>query len=278
MKTPKFIKPLTGILCVLALVLVAFVALYLDSLLPDPIFGVFRPMPTPDEDVTSSTTRPDYEPLEPPEDLPSSVVIPTEKDPQTGKESVSFPCRVPGYDLVIHRLAPYDGLFVEDGTNATVQKVAMLLVSNEGDYPIEYAQISVQCGEQALLFDISALPAGEKLVVQEKNGQILANSEAQRATAMVVRRANLEMSADKVEVVDNGDDTLTIRNLTKEAIPTVRVFYKYYMKDEDTFVGGIAFTVRVTRLAAESAITIQPSHYTSQTGRVVMVLTYDTEV
>ena len=43
MKTPKFIKPLTGILCVLSLVLVVFVALYLDSLSPDPIFGVFRP-------------------------------------------------------------------------------------------------------------------------------------------------------------------------------------------------------------------------------------------
>lgn len=277
MKTQKWIKPLIGVLCVLAVALVVPAALYLDSLSPDPIFGIFRPMPTPDEDVTS-TTRPNYDPLEPPEDLPSSVVIPTEKDPQTGKESVSFPCRVPGYDLVIHRLAPYDGLFVEDGTNATVKKVAMLLVSNDGNYPVEYAQISVQCGEQTLLFDISALPAGEKLVVQEKNGQILVNSEAQRATAMVVRRADLEMSADQVEVTDNGDDTLTIRNLTKEAIPTVRVFYKYYMKDEDTFVGGIAFTVRVTRLAADSAVTIRPSHYTSQTGRVVMVLTYDTEV
>lgn len=278
MKKSKFIKLLSGILCVLVLAAVVLVSLNLDNLLPEPIFGIFRPMPTPDGDETTSTTHPGYYPLEPPEDLPSSVVIPTEKDPQTGKESISFPCRVPGYDLVIHRLAPYDGMFVEDGTNATVEKVAMLLVSNEGDYPIEYAQISVQCGDQTLRFDISALPAGEKLVVQEKNGQILVNDVAQRASATVVRRANLEMSADKVEVVDNGDDTLTIRNLTKEAIPTVRVFYKYYMKDEDTFVGGIAFTVRVTRLAAESAITIQPSHYTSQTGRVVMVLTYDTEV
>lgn len=276
MKKPKFIKPLSGILCVLILAVVVLVALYLDSLLPDPIFGIFRPMPTPDENT--STTHPGYYPLEPPDDLPASVVIPTEKDPQTGKECISFPCQVPGYDLVIHRLAPYDGLFVEDGSNATVKKVAMLMVSNEGDYPIEYAQISVQCGDQTLLFDISALPVGEKLVVQEKTGQILVDDVAQRASATVVRRADLDMSTDQVEVTDNGNNTLTIRNLTKETIPTVRVFYKYYMKDEDVFVGGIAFTVRVTRLAAESAVTLQPSHYTSETGRVVMVLTYDTEV
>ena len=278
MKKSKIIKLLSGILCVLIVAAVVLVSLNLDNLLPEPIFGIFRPMPTPNEDGTTSTTHPGYYPLEPPEDLPSSVVIPTEKDPQTGKESVSFPCRVPGYDLVIHRLAPYDGMFVEDGTNATVEKVAMLLVSNEGDYPIEYAQISVQCGDQTLRFDISALPAGEKLVVQEKTGQILANDVAQRASATVVRRANLDMSADQVEVTDNGDNTLTIRNLTKETIPTVRLFYKYYMENEDMFVGGIAFTVRITRLAGESSVTLQPSHYTSQSGRVVMVLTYDTEV
>lgn len=278
MKKSTFIKLLSGILCVLVLAAVVLVSLNLDNLLPEPIFGIFRPMPTPDGDETTSTTHPGYYPLEPPDDLPSSVVIPTEKDPQTGKESVSFPCQVPGYDLVLHRLAPYDGMFVEDGTNATVEKVAMLLVSNEGDYPIEYAQISVQCGDQTLHFDISALPVGEKLVVQEKTGQILVEDVAQRASATVVRRANLDMSADQVEVTDNGDNTLTIRNLTKETIPTVRLFYKYYMKDEDVFVGGIAFTVRITRLAAESAVTLQPSHYTSQSGRVVMVLTYDTEV
>ena len=48
--------------------------------------------------------------------------------------------------------------------------------------------------------------------------------------------------------------------------------------NENMFVGGIAFTVRVTRLAAGGSVTVQPSHYTSTTSRVVMVLTYDSEV
>ena len=43
-------------------------------------------------------------------------------------------------------------------------------------------------------------------------------------------------------------------------------------------MGGIAFTVRISRLGAGARVTIQPSHYTSQTSRVVMVLTYDSEV
>ena len=88
----------------------------------------------------------------------------------------------------------------------------------------------------------------------------------------------MEMSESKVQVIDNGDNTLTVKNLTNKTIPTVRVFYKYYMEEEDVFVGGIAFTVRITRLSAGASVTVQPSHYTSTTSRVVMVLTYDSEV
>lgn len=281
-KASKWIKALIGVLCVLVLAGVVMLALYLDSLLPDPIFGVFRPDPAPDEDVTTSTTAPQEEdndrPLPPPEDLPPTVDIPVVEDPQTGETGISFPCQVPGYGLTIHHLAPYKGMFVEDGTNANVENVAMLLVSNDGDYPVEYAQIAVQYGGETLLFDISALPVGEKMVVQEKNGKAAPADKAQKASAMVVRRANMEMSRDKIRVTDNGDNTLTIQNLTDEMIPTVRVFYKYYMEDEDVFVGGIAFMVRITRLDANASVTIQPSHYASKTGRVVMVLTYDAEV
>lgn len=287
-KASKWIKALIGVLCVLVLAAVVTLALYLDSLLPDPIFGVFRPEPTPDEDVTTSTTVPvtdeeqgngeQDEAVPPPEDLPPMVEIPAVKDPETGEVGISFPCQVPGYGLTIHHLAPYSGMFVEDGTNANVKNVAMLLVSNDGDYPIEYASITVAYGGETLTFDISALPVGEKMVVQEKTGKAVPTGKAQKAEALVVRRANMEMSRDKVQVIDNGDNTLTIQNMTQKMIPTVRVFYKYYMKDEDVFVGGIAFTVRITRLEANAAVTIQPSHFASETGRVVMVLTYDSEV
>ena len=291
-------KAVIGILCVLLLVLVAAVALMLDSQSPNPIFGIFQTEPTnPTEETTNPTlgwedptqgeeptqgddpAAPTEEQLTPPEDLPPTVTLPTEKDPQTGEnKGVSFPCQVPEYDLVIEKLAPYSGLYVEDGSNVTVPNVAMLLVYNDGDFPLEYTQIRVAYGNETLLFDISALPVGEKLVVQEKNGKAIPGAVAESATALVVQRANMEMSEEMVRVVDNGDNTITVQNLTNKEIPTVRVFYKYYMEEEGIFVGGIAFTVRITGLAAGANITVQPSHYTSQTSRVVMVLTYDSEV
>ena len=286
------LKILVGVLCVLLVLLIVLVALIMDSQSPDPILGIFQTEPAtstedtqePTETIGEADPEPDIpdsteEVFIPPEDQPPSVVIPPEKDPQTGEPvGISFPCPIPGYDLTIEKMAPYNGMFVEDGSNGNIENVAMLLVENHGDFPVEYTKIRVQCGQEELLFDISALPAGEKLVVQEKTGKTISDTQATSATALVVQRANMEMSETQVQVTDNGDNTLTVKNLTNETIPTVRVFYKYYMEEEALFVGGIAFTVRISGLGAGASVTIQPSHYTSQTSRVVMVLTYDSEV
>ena len=285
-------KILVGVLCAVLLLLVTLAALILDSRSPDPIFGIFQTEPTtstedtqdPTESTGGSLQKPEppdtsEEQLAPPEKQPPSVEIPPEKDPQTGEEiGISFPCQVPGYDLTIEKMEPYNGMFVEDGSNADIQNVAMLLVKNNGNFPVEYTRIRIMCGQEELLFDISALPAGEQLVVQEKTGKTISEGKATAASALVVQRANMEMSESKVQVTDNGDNTLTVRNLTNETISTVRIFYKYYMEDEELFVGGIAFTVRISRLSPGASVTIQPSHYTSKTSRVLMVLTYASEV
>lgn len=231
--------------------------------------------------TTVDTTLPETpdEPVVPPEsDLPPVVEIPAETDPSTGEnKGISFPCTVPEHGLVIEKLDAFQGMFVEDGTNAQLSNVAMLLVRNDSTTPLEYTQLRVKFAKEELLFDISALPVGERLVVQEKNAKPLPAGKPLSANALVIHRAELTMDS-QVQVTDNGDNTLSVTNLTAETIPTVRVFYKYYMEDEKIFVGGIAFTVRITRLAPGATVKLQPSHYTSQSGRVVMVLTYDSEV
>ena len=298
------LKLIIGILCVVLVILIALVAAIHNKQFQDPGSEITQTEPAgktepvgetesagetqpventgkPTEQTPQGTqnTAPKEEQLVPPSNLPPSVVIPPEKDPQTGEEtSVSFPCKIPGYDLTVEKIAPYAGMFVEDGSNVNTENVAMLMVKNNGKFPVEYTKIRVMWGKEELLFDISALPAGERLVVQEKNGKALAEGKAASVSALVVQRADMEMSEDKVKVTDNGDNTLTIQNLTNETIPTVRVFYKYYMEEEKLFVGGIAFSIRISRLGAGASVTIQPSHYTSQTSRVVMVLTYDSEV
>ena len=171
---PTWKKILFGVLCVVFIGVVAVLALQLDSLLPEPILGILRPGYSKDDpdflrepDWTEAATEPaqiaTIAPL--PEELPPTVTIPTETDPVTGESAgLQFPCRVAGYDLVLEKLAPFSGIFVEDGSNAKIENVAMLQVRNDGDYPVEYTRLSVKYGEETLLFDISALPAGESIV------------------------------------------------------------------------------------------------------------------
>lgn len=213
----------------------------------------------------------------PPEDaLPPVVDVPTTPgDGEGSSAGVYFPCTVPGYDLVIERIAPYSGMYLEDGSNREISEVAMLLLRNEGDYPIEFTEIAVNYGDTQLLFDVSALPVGAQLVVQEKNGAGVPEGTPDSCSVLVSRRANMDMSRSVVSVVDNEDNSLTVRNLTDETIPTVRLFYKYYDRESDVYVGGIAYTASITRLAGKSSITVHPAHFSSQNSRLVMVLTYD---
>ena len=227
---------------------------------------------------TEAATYPTEEPATRPVDQPSNVQIPTETDPATGESlGIQFPCHVPGYDLVLEKLASYSGMYVEDGSNASVTNVAMLMVRNDGHFPLEYTQIQIRYETETLVFDITALPVGERLVVQEKTGKPIPAGDPVESSAMVVQRANMEMSLSQVKVTDVGNNSLQIENLTDRTIQTVRVFYKYYMEEENVFVGGIAYTVRISRLAPNATMTIQPAHYNSTTSRVVMVLSYDEE-
>ena len=128
--------------------------------------------------------------------------------------------------------------------------------------------------DTTLSFHVTALPAGEKMVVQESTGKSVPSDTPQSASALVIHRTKMSI-APEVTVTDNGDNSLTVTNVTGKTIPTIRVFYKYYMGDEDLFVGGIAFTVRINQLGPHSSIVIRPSHYNSQTSRVVMASVYD---
>ena len=126
MNKKKGLTLIIGIVCVLLVLLAAAVAIVLDLQSADPILDVFQTEPTGETQPTDNTQKPtdetspsspSDEQSTPPQDLPSSVVIPSEKDPQTGEDlGISFPCQIPGYNLTIEKMAPYSGMFVEDGS------------------------------------------------------------------------------------------------------------------------------------------------------------------
>ena len=178
--------------------------------------------------------------------------------------------------MVVSGIASYDGIYLEDGSDTEISGVTVLLLRNDGDTDIEYASVSVGMDGTELQFDLSDLPAGGTAVVQEKNKTLFREGNYTECAATVAEVPGFEMSEEQVQVQENGDQSLTVSNLTNEDIPAVRIFYKFYMEEEETYVGGITYTAKLTDLKAGESRKITPSHYVSGYSRVMMVRTYDT--
>ena len=140
---------------------------------------------------------------------------------------------------------------------------------------MEYAAITISCNGETLEFDASDLPAGATVVVQEKNKTPYQSGTYTDCSAVVAEMGDFEMSEDQVKVEETESGSLLVTNLTDEEIPCVRIFYKFYMADEETYVGGITYTAKLTGLSAGASQTVTPSHYAAGNSRIMMVRTYD---
>jgi len=255
-----------------------------------------KPQEVKPETPTTEATQPEEtEPRKPrpveeknPKDPKPQETVPPQTEPQPTEEPgfvpvtepeakpITLPYEIPTTTLKIHRIAPYDGIYLEDGANQEASEIAMILLENTGAEAVEYADITLKYGDATISFKASALPAGAKVIVQAVDKAEIPSGNLTECYATVATLPSLTMSEDQVSVADNGNNTLTVKNLTGKDIPMVRVFYKYYMEDDAVYVGGITYTAKITNLPAGESLTINPSHYTSEGGKIVMVRTYDT--
>lgn len=190
-------------------------------------------------------------------------------------EEKFFPYAIDGTALVVQNISSYDGIFLEDGSDGQVTGVAAMVVENTGDTNVEYAAITINCNGEILEFDASDIPAGATIVVQEKNKTAYQSGTYADCSAVVAEMGEFEMSADQVKVEETENGSLLVTNLTDEEIPCVRIFYKFYMEEEEAYVGGITYTAKLTGLSAGGSQTVSPSHYAAGSSRVMMVRTYD---
>ena len=190
-------------------------------------------------------------------------------------EDVFFPYVIVGTELTVQNISSYDGIFLEDGSDGEVTGVAAMVVENTGDTNVEYAAITISCNGETLEFDASDLPSGATVVVQEKNKTPYQSGTYTDCSAVVAEMGDFEMSEDQVKVEETESGSLLVTNLTDEEIPCVRIFYKFYMADEETYVGGITYTAKLTGLSAGASQTVTPSHYAAGNSRIMMVRTYD---
>ena len=197
----------------------------------------------------------------------------------TGEETVKQPwtsLKDEDYGIEIRTLAAgYDGAFLEDGSDEEVQNVLALLFVNHSDKDVQYAEYAFAVDGKPISFKVSDLPAGQQCVVLEASRHQRNTSEVLELISRVVAPVDMLPGSDKVLPVINDDNTITLMNLTQEELPVVRVFYKYFYEDENSFVGGITYTATATKVPAGGSVTISPSHFEANASLIMGTGVYD---
>lgn len=197
----------------------------------------------------------------------------------TGEETVKQPwtkLNDEDYSLEISTMAAgYDGAFLEDGSDDEVKNVLALLFKNNGEQDIQYAEYVFAVDGKPISFKVSDLPRGQQCVVLEASRHQRDTNEVLELVSRVVAPVDILPGSDKVVPVINDDNSITLMNLTQEELPVVRVFYKYFYPDENTFVGGITYTATATKIPAGGSVTISPSHFEANASVIMGTGVYD---
>ena len=180
------------------------------------------------------------------------------------------------YGVTIKTLAAgYDGAFLEDGSDEQVKNVLALQFVNTSDKDIQYAEYAFAVNGVPISFKVSDLPAGQSCVVLEASRHQRDTKEVLELVSRVVAPVDMLPGSDKVLPVINDDNTITLMNTTSEELPVVRVFYKYFYEEENTFVGGITYTATAEKIPAGGSVTISPSHFESNASLIMGTGVYD---
>ena len=183
---------------------------------------------------------------------------------------VTLPYRVENTPLVIEGIGQYTGPFVEDGSDEPAANVLAVVVKNESDTDVEYAEIKFSAGEGGEAdFHISTLPAGKSVVALEQNKREFNPEDVLTFLDRLYADGNMDVMEDKVEVTAvNG--ALTLKNLTEEELGTVYVRYKNKLTD-NYYLGGITYSCRFENVGPGDSTESETKHFSADGSTVLMV-------
>ena len=190
---------------------------------------------------------------------------------QTGNQE-GFPCSVKYTPLVIRQLASYDGPYLEDGTEEELTAVAALVVENTGTIGIEYAQLVITQDQRELVFDATYIPPRGTILILEKDRQAYSGETVTGCRCRTLIPGTFDWEKERILIQPGEGFSLSVTNLTEEAMPYVRVFYKQHEGTSDLYIGGITLSAVIPDLQPGETREITPYRYAHGYSAIVAVV------
>lgn len=180
----------------------------------------------------------------------------------------SFPMTTENGMLKIHSLQKYNGYFIEDGSNIATENAIGIIVENISTKDILFARIELKSDktEENAIFEMSFIPAGEKVFVQERNNRKLVDGEKfSYEFCKLTEMDYTEYTQNFKDMIDTGytrrpeSNCIIIYNKTDKAL-SGKVFYK--QKKDGMLYGGKTFaTTLPSPILSGNSMYISVYHY-----------------
>ena len=166
-----------------------------------------------------------------------------------------------GDNLYITDIGNYTGAYMEDGSDEVVSNVLMVVLKNEGKAALQLARIKLEYADFTANFEVTNLPAGQSVVLLEKNRHAYVSDNYHRATAenVVFFQEPMSLQEEKVKLT-GSKGSIVVENLTDEPLGEIYIYYKN--SAVDLFYGGITYRARVDAgLKPGKNTTVMTNHY-----------------
>ena len=176
-----------------------------------------------------------------------------------------------GKGLRIASVGKYAGIYLEDGSDDPVSNLMMVVLQNQNSKDLQIARFSLSYGDKTAEFEVTNLPAGETVVVLEKNRMAYMDTKCDKA---ILRNCAffpeaMSLCEDQVEVTGQKGK-LSVKNLTDKPFGEIYIYYK--CTAPNALYGGITYRAKIdSGLEAGAMATVNSTHYDPGNTRIVNV-------
>ncbi|MDO4312469.1 MAG: hypothetical protein Q4C52_05240 [Eubacteriales bacterium] len=178
------------------------------------------------------------------------------------------------YDLEDGKLE-VNSLFQFTGTNPDYgdeegEDIASLEVINKSDQHLASAEIKVSLGAGTeLTFEITDVPAGQSVMVFEKNNTSYDTSDKCIAVEDTAEFEETTALMEDKLIVDVQETTVTLTNTTGEDL--INLLLHCHCLVDDTYFGGLVYSYPIEMIPAGQSVTVQADECYMGTASVVRV-------
>lgn len=174
--------------------------------------------------------------------------------------------------LQILHISSYAGIYMEDGSGEVVSDVMMLVLENTSDRDLQLVRISMEYSDYTAEFEVTNLPAGEKVVALERNRHPEPEEDyvSVQTRNLVFFAEPMNLQEERIRITGRSG-SLEVENISGEAITgDIYIYYKH--SASDLLYGGITYRVSVRDgLEPGEKVSIAAGHYTADGCRILLV-------